>query len=347
MAHDVFISYAAEDKPTADAVCARLEVHRIRCWIAPRDVLPSMDYGQALVEAIRHSRLMILVFSARSNDSPHVKREVERASSRGIPILPFRIEDVTLSASLEYFIAGSHWLDALTPPLERHLEHLAETVNLLLARTAGPQDLAAEQAQDARAAEERALVPSSLGLVLAKAGLRARAAVSGLGHVVERLRTSPRVLLAATVGLGGVGIAAVLLVLFLFHGQDSGVDSLSKSPVELSAVALTSSPTQPPAPTVPPTQPPAPTVPPTQPPAPTQREYPSAIREGFLNGCLETSGDLQEYCSCALDEVQKEYDLEEFIELSTQMANTGQIPEKLAGVIAKCIHLIPIPAGGG
>ena len=57
MAHDVFISYASEDKITADAVCARLESHRMRFSIAPRDVLPSMDYGQALMEAIRQSRL--------------------------------------------------------------------------------------------------------------------------------------------------------------------------------------------------------------------------------------------------------------------------------------------------
>jgi len=81
----------------------------------------------------------------------------------------------------------------------------------------------------------------------------------------------------------------------------------------------------------------APTVPPTQPPAPTQREYPSTVRETFLNACLETSGGLQEYCSCALDEVQKAYDLEEFVKLEIQMTNTGQIPEELAGPIAKCL----------
>ena len=39
MAHDVFISYPAEDKITADAVCATLEAKEIRCWIAPRDIL--------------------------------------------------------------------------------------------------------------------------------------------------------------------------------------------------------------------------------------------------------------------------------------------------------------------
>lgn len=64
-------------------------------------------------------------------------REVERAVSRGMPILPFRIEEVKPSESMEYFIASRHWLDALTPPLEAHLAKLAETVKALLGAMSG------------------------------------------------------------------------------------------------------------------------------------------------------------------------------------------------------------------
>jgi len=86
---------------------------------------------------------MVLVFSSRSNHSRHVRREVERGVNRDIAILPFRIEDVPLSPSLEYFIGAVQWLDALTPPLEKHLGHLTETVSLLLSRERleeGPPD---------------------------------------------------------------------------------------------------------------------------------------------------------------------------------------------------------------
>jgi len=102
MAHDVFISYSAQDKPTADAVCATLEAKHVRCWIAPRDVLPGRDYAETLIEAIRDAPLMVLVFSSSSNSSRHVLREVERAASRNIPVLPLRIEDVPPCASMEY-----------------------------------------------------------------------------------------------------------------------------------------------------------------------------------------------------------------------------------------------------
>jgi hypothetical protein len=274
MAHDVFICYASRDKSIADAVCATLEANRIRCWVAPRDVLPGMGYAEALIEAISESRMMVLVFSSSSNNSPQVLREVERAASKGIPLLPFRIQDVPLSRAMEYYISTHHWLDALTPPLERHLQHLAETVKLLLARTVGPEDLgeelraprkapaaemAAEQGPETRAAEKRRLVLPSLGLVLARVGLRTRAAASGLGHLVERLRIAPRVLFAVTAGLGGGGIAAILLVLFVFVGQDSGGDSLPEATAQVAAVAPTPSPTPTPTPTPTPLPSPAPT----------------------------------------------------------------------------------------
>ena len=69
MAHDVFISYSSKDKPTADAVCAMLESRGVRCWVAPRDILPGVEYAEALVDALQQSRLMVLVFSSGSNQS--------------------------------------------------------------------------------------------------------------------------------------------------------------------------------------------------------------------------------------------------------------------------------------
>lgn len=134
MAHDVFISYCAEDKPTADAVCATLEAQSIRCWIAPRDILPGVDWGEAIIDAINDSHALVLVFTSKANNSPQIKREVERAVNRAIPIIPVRVEDALPSKSLEYFISTPHWLDALTPPLEQHLLRLAETLKLLMVR---------------------------------------------------------------------------------------------------------------------------------------------------------------------------------------------------------------------
>jgi hypothetical protein len=134
MAHDVFVSYASGDKHVADAVCATLESHGMRCWIAPRDVLPGIHYGEAIIDAIHECRIMVLVFSSKANMSSHIPKEIERAVSQGVTVMPLRIEDVLPGKTLDYFIGSVHWLDALTPPLEAHLQRLAANVKTLLSR---------------------------------------------------------------------------------------------------------------------------------------------------------------------------------------------------------------------
>jgi len=138
MAHDVFISHSSKDKPTADAVCARLEARGLRCWIAPRDVPHGANYGAAIIDAIRGSRVMVLVLSAHANASHHIPNEIERAVSHGVTVLPFRIEDVQPAKALDFFIGSVHWLDAMTPPLDRHLDQLADSVSRLLAMAEEP-----------------------------------------------------------------------------------------------------------------------------------------------------------------------------------------------------------------
>jgi hypothetical protein len=74
----------------------------------------------------------VVVFSSSSDASQQVRREAERAVSKGVIILPFRIEDIYPSGAMEYYLSTSHWLDALTTPLESHLDRLTESVRMLL-----------------------------------------------------------------------------------------------------------------------------------------------------------------------------------------------------------------------
>ena len=99
---------------------ARVESMGIQCWIAPRDITPAADWAEEIIDAIAAARVMVLVFSASANDSPQVRREVERAVHSGVSCLPFRVEDVLPSKSLEYFLSTQHWLDAFPQPREPH-----------------------------------------------------------------------------------------------------------------------------------------------------------------------------------------------------------------------------------
>ncbi len=134
MSHDVFISYSSLDQPIADAVCKALDQAHISVWIAPRDVTGGKPYGEAIIDAINASRIMVVVFSTNSDKSQQVLNEVERATAKRLVIIPFRIEDVLPSKSMEYFLSSYHWLDARKPPIDPHLRTLVDAVKAGLSK---------------------------------------------------------------------------------------------------------------------------------------------------------------------------------------------------------------------
>lgn len=154
MDHQVFISYAGEDKEQADRVCTFLEGRGIRCWIAPRDIPPGDEYGEAIVEAIKNTRLMVLMFSAAANASRFVTSEAELAMSQNRMIIPFRLEDAPVSSKLALYIRTSQWLDAFHGPMDEHLERLADRVSEVIAQPPEVQPEPAETTDAPDAAAE-------------------------------------------------------------------------------------------------------------------------------------------------------------------------------------------------
>lgn len=132
MAREVFVSYSEPDRECAFELTEHVESSGIPVWIAPRDVSPSADWAEEIIDAISGARIMVLVFSSNSNSSPQVRREVERAVHKQLRVLPFRIEDVLPSRSLEYFLSAQHWLDAFPPPRAAHFDRLCHYLHAML-----------------------------------------------------------------------------------------------------------------------------------------------------------------------------------------------------------------------
>jgi hypothetical protein len=132
MAHDVFISYSKRDKQVADALCVALESERIRCWLAPRDVQPGSDWASEIVKAVRDSRTMVLVFSEHSAESTHVRREITAAANAGVIIVPLKIDATDPTGAMQYYLADTHWLDALNPPTTEQIADVVRKVASLL-----------------------------------------------------------------------------------------------------------------------------------------------------------------------------------------------------------------------
>jgi TIR domain len=138
VARDIFISYSQPDRDCAFELTHHLEADGFSVWIAPRDVSPSAEWAAEIIEAISAARAMVLVFSASSNDSPQVRREVERAVHKNLRVLPFRIENVLPSRSLEYFLSSQHWLDGFPGPRMPHYERLCGCLRQWLTDTPAP-----------------------------------------------------------------------------------------------------------------------------------------------------------------------------------------------------------------
>jgi TIR domain-containing protein len=133
---DVFVSYASQDAAVTNSIVENLEQHGLRCWIAPRDVVPGSLYADEIVRAINDAKVLVLVLSEHAVASPHVGKEIERASSKRRRIIVLRIDSAPLTRAFEYFLSESQWIDLgpggvevatakLVEAAQRHLEPTA------------------------------------------------------------------------------------------------------------------------------------------------------------------------------------------------------------------------------
>ncbi len=179
----VFISYASRDVGVAQELCAALEAASLPCWIAPRDVLPGESYPAAIVQAITSCRMLVLVLSKNSIESPHVLREVERASSKRRPVLSVRMDATELPPEFEYFVSANHWLNASDGPIERILPALIETVRGRPASKTGLEILATGGAARPVADPVPLSAPSTPSSRWRKPALMAALAVMAVGLI--------------------------------------------------------------------------------------------------------------------------------------------------------------------
>jgi hypothetical protein len=138
MSVDVFISHSNKDKNIAEAICHQLESDGIRCWIAPRDIEFGADWTAGITQGIASCKVFVLVFSDSANTSDHVRREVAKAFSLGLAVIPFRTEEVAPNRSLSYYLETVHWLDAYPSP-ENYFGALADQIKRLLTQASGAE----------------------------------------------------------------------------------------------------------------------------------------------------------------------------------------------------------------
>jgi TIR domain len=140
MTAPIFVSYASKDREAALSLCHALENRGFRCWISTRDIGPGENFQVAIPRAIRDAKVMVLVFSAESNNSNEVKKELALAGQNRLIVIPVRVEDVTPDDAFAYELATHQWID-LFEDWENSIQRLSE--QLLRVAEVMPQPVAA------------------------------------------------------------------------------------------------------------------------------------------------------------------------------------------------------------
>jgi len=136
MAATIFLSYASKDQKTAETICQALEGRGFQCWMAARNVHPGENFQEAIVRAIRAAKVMLFVFSANSNNSDEVKKEIALAGQHKVFVIPIRVEDVIPNEALAYEFATRQWID-LFKDWEFSLEQLSVQIEAVTALVTG------------------------------------------------------------------------------------------------------------------------------------------------------------------------------------------------------------------
>ena len=105
-----FISHHSSQVAIARRLKAMLAGHGIDGWLAPDDIAAGTAFDQAILDQIARSDAIILLFSAQSDQSRHVKRELMLGEDGKKSILPVRLEDVP-AQGLAYWLTDYQWSD--------------------------------------------------------------------------------------------------------------------------------------------------------------------------------------------------------------------------------------------
>lgn len=215
MTADVFISFASKDRKVAMTLCQSLERRGVKCWISARDILAGENFQVSIVQAIRNARILLLVFTANSNNSEEMTKELALASQQKMIVIPLRVEDVTPSDAFAYEFATRQWIDAFAD-WEFAIDQLVQRISSALASSA-PAPLPAVETLGETVRKDKAV-----------AATEPAAADAGAIDAAPAKRPVSRLLLIAAAAAAVIGLGLIVPNL---------INSRAKAPTPMLAVA--------------------------------------------------------------------------------------------------------------
>jgi formylglycine-generating enzyme required for sulfatase activity len=139
----VFISYARKDAGSVDAITRLLEEAGVSIWRDSDRILGGQYFGEAIVHAIAHSRVLLLMCSPHSFESDNVFREVALTWNYHKRYLPVWLTaPVEIPERLQYALATPQWVEAHSGPPQESLPRLLKALSAMGVDIEGPSQKA-------------------------------------------------------------------------------------------------------------------------------------------------------------------------------------------------------------
>ncbi|MGO9462991.1 MAG: SUMF1/EgtB/PvdO family nonheme iron enzyme [Isosphaeraceae bacterium] len=128
----VFVSYAHADAEQVIAIARLLEQEGVVVWRDSDRILGGQSWGEEIVHAVAHSRVVMLMCSPHSLQSEHVCREVWLAWDYHRRYIPVWLTPVMeIPDGFRLCLVNRHWIDAYSQPQERWLPQLLKSLQVV------------------------------------------------------------------------------------------------------------------------------------------------------------------------------------------------------------------------
>jgi hypothetical protein len=138
MPNQIFLSYCRKDAAIADAFHEAAVAHNLKVWYD--NLIPAgRDWRESVVEALQSSNVLLILFSAESNKSAQLIKELAIADRQRKPVIPVLIENTEPTGAYLYEMASREWINLYPNPATR-VNALAEMLaaQLLPRQSAAP-----------------------------------------------------------------------------------------------------------------------------------------------------------------------------------------------------------------
>ncbi len=163
--HDIFISFSFKDQTVTEFISNTLmNEYKLSYWMCTRELVGGEHYKECIVDAIKHSNIVLMIQSKNSLSSREVPKEIALALDNHKPVIPFVLDDAELCGDLEYDLIGIQRVDARKPTLKERIEELASQIYSMIGKNVDENSAWAERLCRTRLLSTATVMPKKVFL---------------------------------------------------------------------------------------------------------------------------------------------------------------------------------------